>query len=95
MNLRTEAGHFWIRFDNGYEISVFNGYGSHTENHFGNGASIEECLNKKFWESETAEIGIFKDNALITDKFLNHDDLVKTVDLKELIQIINMLNNME
>ena len=34
MKVRTEMGHFWITFDNGYTLSVFNGYGSHTENHF-------------------------------------------------------------
>ena len=34
MKIRTEMGHFWITFENGYTLSVFNGYGSHTENHF-------------------------------------------------------------
>ena len=34
MKLRTEGGHFWLTFDNGYTLSCFNGFGSHTENNF-------------------------------------------------------------
>ena len=28
--IRTSAGHFWITFDNGYTLSLFNGFGSYT-----------------------------------------------------------------
>ena len=33
-NFETAQGHFWITFDNGYTLSIFNGFGSHTENNF-------------------------------------------------------------
>ena len=34
MNIRTDKGHFWITFENGYTLSVFNGYGSYSDNHY-------------------------------------------------------------
>lgn len=94
MKIRTESGHFWITYDNGYEISVFNGYGSHTENYFPNMA-IAEALNRKFWESECVEITIFYNNNMITDKYLECDDLVKTINLSELLEIMCKLLNEE
>ncbi len=32
--LKTDKGHFWLTFKNGYTISVFNGFGSYSENHY-------------------------------------------------------------
>lgn len=97
MKLTTEQGHFWIEFDNGYTLSVFNGYGSHTENNF-NFEKYMKIVKKRDifarWESETTEIAILNPTGdLVTDCFIETDDSVKTVDLKELIEIINLLNN--
>lgn len=32
--ISTSYGHCWITFENGYTISIFNGFGSYSENHF-------------------------------------------------------------
>lgn len=97
MKLATEQGHFWIEFDNGYTLSVFNGYGSHTENNFNFDKYIKIIENKDTyarWESQMVEIAILNETGnLVTDSFIETDDSVKTVDLKELIEIINLLNN--
>ena len=90
MKIKIASGHFWLDFDNGYTLSAFNGYGSFTENRY---VTFNDILNKKSWESRTVEIGIFKDNKLITNEILNCDDIVKTVKLEELIAIINFLLN--
>ena len=34
MMIQTDKGHFRLTFENGYTISIFNGFGSHSENHF-------------------------------------------------------------
>lgn len=101
MNLRTEGGHFWITFKNGYTLSVFNGYGSHTENNF----AIDkwEKIYKKrsnpydnYWESKLVEIAILNGTGnLVTQDIIESDDSVKTVDINELIEIINKVNNLK
>ena len=68
MKIRTEMGHFWITFENGYTLSVFNGYGSHTENNF----AFEKWKN-----------------------IIESDDSVKTIDVNELIEVINKVNNIK
>ena len=99
MKLRTESGHFWIEFDNGYTLSVFNGYGSHTENNFAIDKWKKIIDNRdiySYWESENVEIAIIGiSGELITDSIIESDDSVKTVDIKELIEIINIVNNLE
>lgn len=32
--IQTKNGHCWLIFENGYKVSIFNGYGSYSENHF-------------------------------------------------------------
>lgn len=32
MNIRTGIGKVQIKYDNGYTLSIVNGFGSHTEN---------------------------------------------------------------
>ena len=98
MKIAIQSGHFWIEFDNGYTLSVFNGYGSHTDNYdkINEFMKIIEKRNiYSIWKSQNVEIGILKAGTLVTDKILHYDDIVKTVDLKELIAIINLLNNLE
>lgn len=100
MNLRTEGGHFWITFENGYTLSVFNGYGSHTENNFAfeKGHRVYESGNiyENFWESKSVEIAILnKTGNLVTQDIIKSDDSSKTVDINELIEVINIVNNLE
>ena len=99
MKVRTEIGHFWITFENGYTLSVFNGYGSHTENNF----AFEKWRNivgnkliHENWESELIEIAILnQDGDLITQNIIESDDSVKTVNVNQLIEIINKVNNIK
>lgn len=98
MKVRIEMGHFWITFKNGYTLSVFNGYGSHTENHF----AIEKHQNIlksnsifEGWDSELMEIAIFNEiGDFVTQDIIDSDDSVKTVDVNELVKIINIVNNL-
>ena len=99
MKIRTEMGHFWITFKNGYTLSVFNGYGSHTENNFAF-EKWENIIGNKLiyegWESELIEIAILnQEGDLITQNIIESDDSVKTIDVNELIEIINIVNNIK
>lgn len=100
MELRTEGGHFWLTFENGYTLSCFNGYGSHTENNFAfdRWRKIIEHGNvyENFWKSRLVEIAIInQEGDLITQDIIESDDSVKTVDISELVEIINIVNNLE
>lgn len=99
MELRTEGGHFWITFENGYTLSCFNGYGSHTENNFAidKQRKIEESRNpyENYWESSLVEIAILYDGELVTQNIIESDDSVKTIDINELVEVINIVNNLE
>lgn len=100
MKLRTEGGHFWITFENGYTLSVFNGYGSHTENNFAfdKWRRVYENGNvyENYWESKLVEIAIInQEGDLITQNVIKSDDSVKTIDINELVDIINKVNNLK
>lgn len=100
MNIRTEGGHFWITFENGYTLSVFNGYGSHTENNFAfdKWHRVYESGNvyENYWESKLVEIAIInKEGDLITQNVIESDDSVKTIDINELVEVINIVNNLK
>lgn len=106
MKLKTDKGHFWITFDNGYTLSVFNGYGSYSDNHFNNNyisypnptrdEEIIKYINQDV-ESSNCEIAIISPNgSLITDDILQCGDSVKGyIDMSELVEIINIVNNLE
>lgn len=100
MNLKTEGGHFWITFENGYTLSVFNGFGSHTENNFAfdkwKKIYEDKDIYENSWDSELVEIAIIgKSGGLVTQNIIESDDSVKTVDINELVKIINIVNNLE
>lgn len=102
MKLRTEAGHFWITFENGYTLSCFNGYGSHTENNFAIDKWKKIYMNDNpnfydnWWESKLIEIAILnKEGKLITQDIIDSDGSVKTIDINELVDIINKVNNLK
>jgi len=104
MKLITDKGHCWITFDNGYTLSIFNGYGSYSDNHFNNryiiypsnDREIDKYVTQKV-ESSNCEIAIINsDGDLITNDILQCDDSVKGyVDINELVEIINKVNNLK
>lgn len=94
----TEGGHCWITFDNGYTLSMFNGYGSYTENHYKH-KKMSDILDKKEkdrWESKEVEIAILnQEGSLITQDILNYvEDSVMTVNVKKLVKIINIVSKL-
>ena len=102
MKLRTEGGHFWITFENGYTLSVFNGFGSHTENNFAIDKWRKIYMSDKpnpyenYWESKLVEIAILNEQGdLITQDIIESDDSVKTINIQELVDVINIVNNLD
>lgn len=100
MKVRTEMGHFWITFENGYTLSVFNGYGSHTENHF-NLKKWQDITENRLiyegWDSEFVEIAVLSpdEDVIVTKEVLGYEYDVQTVDVNTLVDIINTVNEYE
>lgn len=97
--IKTSAGHFWLTFDNGYTISLFNGFGSYTENHFKfeKRNEIMKHYEPDEWESEQIEIAIIKENlGFVTQDIIKEaDDSVTTIDTNKLVEIINKVSKLE
>lgn len=84
----TEAGHCWITFKNGYTLSIFNGMGSYTENHF----NINKDTTR--YESKTMEIAVLIDGMFCTRQFFDYDigDDVTTITPDELPELIKKIS---
>lgn len=86
--LGTDKGHFWLTFENGYTISVFNGFGSYSENHFRKEYEFASV------DSNDCEIAILYNNMFVTSRFVECNDSVKGyVSVEELAEIICKVKN--
>ena len=85
----TIKGHRWITFKNGCTLSIFNGFGSYSENHFN-----YDVRNKKLIRTKNCEIAILRNNNFITRNILGIDEDVKGyVNKKELNEVIKKIKN--
>lgn len=95
--ITTQRGHFWLHFDNGYSISIFNDWGSYSNNRDNNelAKSFLEQKNVKV-SSVNCEIAILKDDeGFVTREILNcEEDIKGYVDVNELVEIINKVKNL-
>ena len=89
----TTRGHFWIAFDNGYTVSVFNDYGSYSDNHSKLVKSLMSGVNAEV-SSKNSEVAIaYKDLGLVNP--LHWDDTVKGyVTPSELLEILNEVSKL-
>ena len=96
--IKTSAGHFWITFDNGYTLSLFNGFGSYTENHFKFEKQNEIMKHNEpdEWESEQIEIAIIREDlGFVTQDIIKEaNDSVMTINTNELVEIINKVSKL-
>ena len=96
MNIRTGMGKVQIKYDNGYTLSIANGFGSYTENHFDVDKYTKIIENRDItasWTSEEVEIAVISPaNEFVTKEFIKEArGLVVTVSVKRLIEIMNEL----
>lgn len=96
--IETRFGGFKITFENGYTISVINGYGSYSENHFKK-EIFETMRNLKFDDtcnSKNCEVAVIYEDIFCTDKFIETDDSVKGyISADELADLIIKVKNAE
>ena len=89
--IQTEKGHFWLTFENGYEVSVFNGFGSYSENHYKSDLCKRDV---SMINSKNCEIAIMHNGIFATDNFVECDDSVKGyVSADEVADIIYKVKN--
>lgn len=82
--ITTIRGHRRINFLNGCTLSIFNGFGSYSENHFN-----REVKDKFIINTKQCEIAIIRNNIFITNDVLGNGGSVKGyVSEKELKEII-------
>ena len=90
--IQTDKGHFWLTFENGYMISVSNGFGSYSENHFR--TDLLKNLPNCNVNSKDCEIAVIYNEKFVTKKFVECDDDVKGyVSADELADIIYKVKN--
>ena len=66
--IQTDKGNFWLTFENGYMISVFNGFGSYSENHFR--TDLLKKLENCSVNSKDCEIAVIYNEKFVTKKFV-------------------------
>ena len=89
--IQTSFGHTWLEFENGYIVSIFNGFGSYTENHFNHDLIAEEKIPGARCMTKTCEVAIMnKDLGFVTQTFITEagDSVVGQVTPNELVEII-------
>lgn len=90
--IQTDKGHCWLTFENGYKISIFNGFGSYSENYL-----KQELISTPEFvsiDSKDCEIAIIYNEIFATDRFVKCGDSVKGyVSADELADIIYKVKN--
>ena len=90
--IQTDKGHCWLTFENGYKVSIFNGFGSYSENHFRE--ELRRVPEFASIDSKDCEIAIMYNGIFTTDKFVECNDSVKGhVSADELADIIYKVKN--
>ena len=69
--IMTQRGQFKLKFKNGYEISIVNGYGSYCENHFKTDL-FTPSIGYEI-KSKECEIAILHKGKFVTKKFIHSD----------------------
>lgn len=90
--ITTELGHFWITFENGYTLSIYNTFGSHSENHF-NKEEFDKLTNPKIYdrcESKNCELAVLRDGRFCTRQFIENceDSVIGYVKPDEVAEIM-------
>lgn len=87
----TKAGHCWITFKNDYTLSIFNGSGSHTENH------MNTDFNATQYQSKEIEVAVMIEGRFCTQQFFDYElgDDVATINVYDLPDLIKRINDKE
>lgn len=96
--ITTSFGHCWLEFKNGYEVSIYNGFGSYSENNFNK--EIYNMMMKPKYEdrcpSKNCEVAIIYDGKFCTSKFIEtDDDVIGYIKPDELADLIIKVKNAE
>lgn len=93
--IQIACGHFWLTFKNGYTISVFNGFGSYSENQFN--TNLMKKIKFDSIDSKDCEIAVIYNNELVTNKFIDidNDSVYGYVSSDELADIIYKVKNID
>ena len=93
--IKTGIGITQLTFENGYTLSITNGFGSYSENRFNFELASPNCKAEDIAISTNCEIAIINpQEEFCTSEYLQCSDDVKAyVNIDELTDIISMVKN--
>lgn len=93
--IKTGIGIMQLTFENGYTLSVINGFGSYSENHFNFELSSPNCKADDIAISTNCEIAIINpQEEFCTSEYLQcNGDVKGYVNINELADIISVVKN--
>lgn len=90
--IQTDKGRCCLTFENGYMVSIFNGFGSYSENHFK--TDLLKRLENCNVNSKDCEIAVIYNGKFVTRNFIECADSVKGwVTADELADVIYKVKN--
>lgn len=91
--ISTDKGHFKITFKNGYTVSVINGFGSYSENHFN--IDLMNPEKDTIITSKDCEMAILHNDKFVTRNFIddNSDSVKGYISPEELVDILYKVKN--
>ena len=87
--IKTDKGHCWLTFENGYTISIFNGFGSYSDNHFKQ--EVRQTPEFVSVDSKYCEVAVSYKGTFCTSRFIecdNGDSVKGYVSADELADLI-------
>ena len=92
-NFAIGGGRCSLTFKNGYRVSLYNGFGSYTDNKFD--MNLLEIDDNKIVTSTYCEIAIIKDGKFVTNNVLkNGDSVIGYATIEDMIKILNKVSEL-
>ena len=92
-NFAIGGGRCSLTFKNGYRVSLYNGFGSYTDNKFD--MSLLEIDDNEIVTSKYCEIAVIKDGKFVTNNVLeNSDSVIGYATIEDMIKILNKVSEL-
>ena len=92
-NFAIGGGRCSLTFKNGYRVSLYNGFGSYTDNKFD--MDLLEIDDNKIVNSTYCEIAVIRDGKFVTSEITNNDDsVIGYASIEDVIDILNKVSKL-
>lgn len=92
-SFQTSSGHCRFTFNNGYTVSLFNGFGSYTDNKFD--MKLMDFGKIDNVESTYCEVAVLKKDKFVTKELIKGaDDVIGYLNVDEVMSILDMVSKL-